>query len=89
MAKLLSGDEKTREEGMELLKSIPEKYPDVKVYNGRMKLADMVAGEIFELENLQIGMDVPDIEGEDVDGVQFKLSDYKGKVVVIDFWGDW
>jgi len=89
LAKLLSGDEKTREEGMELLKSIPEKYPDVKVYNGRMKLADMVAGEIFELENLQIGMDVPDIEGEDVDGVQFKLSDYKGKVVVIDFWGDW
>jgi tetratricopeptide (TPR) repeat protein len=31
----------------------------------------------------------PDIEGEDADGKAFKLSDYRGKVVVIDFWGDW
>jgi len=44
---------------------------------------------IFELENLQVGMKAPDIEGKDLDGVPFKLSDYKGKVVVLDFWGDW
>ncbi len=31
----------------------------------------------------------PDIEGQDVDGQKFKLSDYRGKVVLIDFWGDW
>ena len=31
----------------------------------------------------------PEIKGEDVDGKSFKLSDYRGKVVVIDFWGDW
>lgn len=74
---------------MKLIKSIPEKFKDVKVYGGRMNLADMVAGEIFEMEHLQIGMEVPEIEGEDVDGVNFKLSDYRGKVVVIDFWGDW
>ena len=24
-----------------------------------------------------------------LDGVAFKLSDYKGKVVFLDFWGDW
>jgi len=44
---------------------------------------------VFEKERLQIGMEVPDIVGEDVDGVAFKLSDYRGKVVVIDFWGNW
>jgi hypothetical protein len=44
---------------------------------------------IFELENLQIGMVAPDIEAADLDGVDFKLSDYRGKVVVLDFWGDW
>ena len=38
---------------------------------------------------LAIGMEVPEIEAEDVDGVKFKLSDYRGKVVVLDFWGDW
>ena len=31
----------------------------------------------------------PEIEGPDMDGKTFKLSDYRGKVVVLDFWGDW
>jgi len=43
----------------------------------------------FVKERLQIGMVAPDIEGEDFDSVSFKLSDYRGKVVVLDFWGDW
>jgi len=30
-----------------------------------------------------------EITGVDIDGVPFKLSDYRGKVVVLDFWGDW
>jgi len=29
------------------------------------------------------------IMGEDIDGKKFKLSDYRGKVVEIVFWGDW
>lgn len=45
--------------------------------------------ELFELRNLRVGKPAPEIEGEDLDGVKFKLSDYKGKVVVLDFWGDW
>lgn len=89
LGKMLQQNEETREEGIALIKSIPEDFKDVKVYGGRMNLADMVAGELFEIERLQIGMEVPDIEGEDVDGVEFKLSDYRGKVVVLDFWGDW
>ncbi len=47
------------------------------------------ASTIFEIERLQIGMEAPDIAGEDLDGVAFQLSDYRGKVVVLDFWGDW
>jgi len=43
----------------------------------------------FQRTRLQIGMEVPDIVAGDLDGVQFKLSDYRGKVVVLDFWGDW
>ena len=46
-------------------------------------------GVIYEHEKLQIGMPVPDIEGEDLDGVAFRLHDYKGKVIMLDFWGDW
>jgi AhpC/TSA family len=44
---------------------------------------------IFELEHLQIGMTAPDFEATDQDGKTFKLSDYRGKVVVLDFWGFW
>ena len=45
--------------------------------------------EIYKAKSLTIGRQAPEIEGVDVDGVSFKLSDYRGKVVVIDFWGDW
>jgi hypothetical protein len=36
-----------------------------------------------------VGKPAPEIEGEDVDGARFKLSDYRGKVVMLDFWGHW
>jgi cytochrome oxidase Cu insertion factor (SCO1/SenC/PrrC family) len=38
---------------------------------------------------LNVGDLAPEIEGEDLDGRPFKLSDYRGKVVVLDFWGHW
>lgn len=55
----------------------------------RKTLGDAAKGAIFELRNLSIGKVAPDIIGEDLDGTPMKLSDYRGKVVVIDFWGDW
>jgi thiol-disulfide isomerase/thioredoxin len=36
-----------------------------------------------------IGNPAPQIDDEDIDGKQFKLSDYRGKVVLLDFWGHW
>ena len=52
-------------------------------------IGEFVTAELFELRNLRVGKTVPEIEGEDVDGVKFKLSDYRGKVVMLDFWGHW
>jgi hypothetical protein len=37
----------------------------------------------------QIGQVAPEIVAEDLDGQTFKLSDYRGKVVLLDFWGNW
>jgi hypothetical protein len=56
---------------------------------GSKSQKERAKGELFEMHNLAIGKVAPEIEGEDVDGKKFKLSDYRGKVVVIDFWGDW
>lgn len=39
--------------------------------------------------NLQLGKVAPDIMGEDIDGTAFKLSDYRGRVILLDFWGHW
>ena len=43
----------------------------------------------YALVNLKVGGMAPEIEAPDLDGVKFKLSDYRGKVVLIDFWGYW
>ncbi|MCB9831633.1 MAG: hypothetical protein H6807_04090 [Planctomycetes bacterium] len=40
-------------------------------------------------ETLAVGMPAPDIEGVDLGGKAFKLSDYRGRVILLDFWGDW
>jgi hypothetical protein len=47
------------------------------------------AGQLFRMENLVVGKTAPDFATQDVEGVAFKLSDYRGKVVVLDFWGFW
>jgi hypothetical protein len=44
---------------------------------------------VFQLEHLRVGCSAPDFEARDGDGAAFKLSDYRGKVVLLDFWGFW
>ena len=44
---------------------------------------------LVEVKKLAIGSVAPEIDGVDVEGVSFKLSDYRGKVVLLDFWGFW
>ena len=57
-----------------------------------MKLAaggtvgDKAQLELDDILNLAVGKVAHDIEGQDQDGNKFKLSDYRGKVVLLDFW---
>jgi thiol-disulfide isomerase/thioredoxin/tetratricopeptide (TPR) repeat protein len=48
---------------------------------------DAVPG--FRIPPLSGAVAAPDIVGADVDGKTFRLSDYRGKVVLLDFFGDW
>lgn len=57
--------------------------------SGDARIKKRAEGLLFEMNRLQVGMVAPEIEGEDLDGVSFKLADYRGKVVFLDFWGDW
>lgn len=42
--------------------------------------------ELYEIRHLAVGMEAPDIAGMDQDGEQFKLSEYRGNVVLLYFW---
>lgn len=39
--------------------------------------------------DIQVGKTAPEIKGASADGKPMKLSDYAGRVVVVDFFGDW
>jgi hypothetical protein len=51
--------------------------------------AQVAEGILFARRNLVVGKTVPEIAAADTQGVAFKLSDYRGKVVLLDFWGNW
>jgi hypothetical protein len=60
-------------------------YSDVRLQGGET-VAEQAKTQLFEIRHLSVGKDAPDIEGEDQNGKRFKLSDYRGKVVLLDFW---
>lgn len=81
-----------RQDGDKVIKQVEavfeqaaQKYGDVKLPGGDI-VAERAKVELFEIRHLSVGREAPDIEGEDQDGKKFKLSDYRGKVVLLDFW---
>ena len=79
--------DKLEKEAEEQFKKVVAKYGDVKHY--RDTLGKAAEGELYEMKFLAVGKEAPEVEGEDVEGKKFKLSDYRGKVVLLDFWGHW
>jgi thiol-disulfide isomerase/thioredoxin len=44
---------------------------------------------LFEIRHLGVGMTAPEILGQDLDKKPMKLSDHRGKVVLLVFWATW
>ena len=77
-----------RSEAEKMLQAVQKQYANVEIpFYG--KAGDKARRELFELQHLTVGAQVPDIQGVDLDGKAFKLSDYRGKVVFLDFWAHW
>jgi hypothetical protein len=77
-----------RRESEKLLDRAAARYADVKL-PFRGTVGDKARSDLYELRNLSIGVPAPEIAGADQDGKNLKLSDYKGKVVLLDFWSQY
>jgi peroxiredoxin len=77
----------SKSKALECFQQLYADYEDVTIQG--FKLSDSVAKMFFEMTSLQVGCEAPEIEGKDADGVNFKLSDYRGKYVIVIFWGGW
>ncbi len=75
------------------LQTVIDEYGDLAFDGQRLgsgdTYGDVAEQELFELRFLGVGKMAPEIIGEDLDGEPFRLSDYRGKVVMLDFWGHW
>jgi AhpC/TSA family len=88
LAQVLTRNADRREESEKLLEEAADKYADVKTaFDG--KVGRKAKSELVELrQQLSVGKAAPEVTGVDQDGKHFKLSDYKGKVVLLDFWSE-
>ena len=80
-----SAQDKRRDKALALYRRVVAEFP--KVEKGVWAKAS--AGAIVRLTQLRAGLPAPAIDAKDSDGKPLKLSDLKGKVVVVDFWGSW
>lgn len=88
IAQLRSADPaKLEADAIRLFTEVANRFGDEKY--GPKKLSEWAKSAIYEIQNLSIGKTAPEISGEDIDGGKFKLSDYRGKVIMLDFWGHW
>lgn len=60
--------------------ALAEQHPSAK---------DYIDHRAWMIEHLGVGKVAPDITGKDLDDVEFKLSDSRGKVSVVVFTGEW
>jgi hypothetical protein len=70
-------------EARALLVALRDDYGDLGGWKG------VAAGGLYELEHLRVGHVAPDFEAVDQARVPFRLSEYRGRVVLLHFWGFW
>jgi hypothetical protein len=65
-----------------------QQYGDLKLPFGGT-VGEKAKSELYEIRYLAVGKEAPGLEGDDQDGKRFKLSDYRGKVVLLYFWSEY
>ncbi|MCS7022276.1 MAG: TlpA family protein disulfide reductase [Gemmataceae bacterium] len=73
------------------LRAAAQDYGDVRLPApmGEQTIAKAAEEQLFVLNHLTIGKVLPDAEVQDLQGKKVKVSDHRGKVVVLDIWATW
>ena len=86
------------EEMLEIFKAAEQRQPDAEIILGRLayiyeRLGNTELAEVYHRKTdpkYELwGKPVSDFSATDLDGNPISLQDYRGKVVLLDFWGVW
>jgi thiol-disulfide isomerase/thioredoxin len=80
------------EKGVELVQQMKKDYPDTKPGKDADGILENVKrqGESVKIrKSLVAGSKFPDFEEKDLAGKPLSIANYKGKVVLVDFWATW
>jgi peroxiredoxin len=73
------------EEVIEMVNDVATKFP---MHQGLAAIKNSLAAQVAKTKG-KVGSQAPEIVLPDVNGKEVKLSDYKGKYVLVDFWASW
>jgi thiol-disulfide isomerase/thioredoxin len=77
------------EEAGQLFERVVSSYADVRRFGRHPTIGELAKTALADLRTVGIGKPAPDLDGMDLDGKPLRLSDYRGKVVVVAFWATW
>jgi thiol-disulfide isomerase/thioredoxin len=93
--KLLRDDpKKLSSDGEALLEKVIAEYSDIPydpvlIAEAGDTLATIAKNNLRRFHHITVGQQAPEIDGKDVHESRFKLSDYRGRVVLLTFSGNW
>lgn len=69
--------------------SIIKHFPSLTVSVRESEYGKLIGQQVSTWESIKIGSMAPDFEYLTIDNSTFKLSERKGKYIILDFWGTW
>ena len=82
-----SGSEYPESRIVALLTRAADEFGDVSIRVGTV--GETAKRQLDEIRRLGLGKEAPEITGKDQDGREFRLGDYRGKVVLLYFWSEY
>jgi peroxiredoxin len=75
----------TLEEVVSMVNDVATKFP---MHQGVLAIKNSLAAQAAQAQG-KVGQQAPEISLPDVNGKEVKLSSFKGKYVLVDFWASW